>query len=243
MSSYLEAIAALGKGNLHPGGFSHTLKLLRNFIVSQEDIVLDIGCGTGRTACYLAKTYCAHVFGLDNSEKMIAKAKSRAAREGAEVHFLTGDVLDMPFRDEVADMILIESVLVFLPVQEALKECYRVLKKKGFLAAIELVVAETLPVFAKEHLTALCGLPQVPSFNEWLGHFDRAGFSRVSAKENRYPGFLDGIKEMLHFDPYQVVSQDIFTDRKLKTALKQYMRLVLQNREHLGFGTFILRKD
>ncbi len=243
MSSYLEAITALGKGNLHPGGFSHTLKLLRNFIISDEDIILDIGCGTGRTACYLAKTYGAHVFGLDKSEKMITKAKSRAAQEGAAVHFLTGDVLDMPFRDEVADMILIESVLVFLPVQAALKECYRVLKKRGFLAAIELVAAETLPVLAKEYLMALCGLPQVPSFKEWIVHFDRAGFSWALAKESRYPGFLDSIREMLHVDPFQVVSQDIFTDRKLKMALRQYMRLVLQNRKRLGFGTFILSKD
>ena len=61
MSSYLKAITALGGGSLHPGGFTGTLGILRNFTIAQDEVILDLGCGTGRTASHLAKIYRAHV--------------------------------------------------------------------------------------------------------------------------------------------------------------------------------------
>lgn len=113
-----------------PGGFTGTLGILRNFTIAQDEVILDLGCGTGRTASHLAKIYRAHVFALDNSETMLSKAKSRALQEGAEVHFVLGDMLDLPFKDNIADLVIVESVLIFLPVRAALQECFRVLKKR-----------------------------------------------------------------------------------------------------------------
>ena len=242
MSSYLDAIAVLGNGSLHPGGFSHTLEILRRFSISPEDIVLDIGCGTGRTACHIAATYGAHVFALDNSDKMLAKAKARAAREGVEVHFIHGDILDMPFRDEVADLVFIESVLIFLPVPAALKECFRVLKRNGILVDVELLAAETLPPAAGEQIKAICGLPQIPTLQEWIEHFNNAGFARAIVRQNRFPGLMDNLKEMLYKDPHRAVSPELATDRELSRILLQYRSLVVRNRRHLGFGNFIVRK-
>lgn len=133
MNLYLEAVSALGRSSLHPGGFAHTLEILSKFNLSDEDFVLDIGCGTGRTACHIAKSFKARVFALDKSEKMLAKAKSRASQENVEVQFVLGDALNMHFYDEVFDLIFIESVLIFIPVRKALKECFRVLKRNGSL--------------------------------------------------------------------------------------------------------------
>ncbi|MDD2554489.1 MAG: class I SAM-dependent methyltransferase, partial [Desulfotomaculaceae bacterium] len=122
MNSYLEAITSLGYGNLHPGGFSHSIKVMSGIPIASNSIILDIGCGTGRTACYLSKTRGAYVFGLDISQKMIEKAQARNLRAGTEAQFIVGNALDMPFRDEVADIVLIESLLIFLPAEEVLKE-------------------------------------------------------------------------------------------------------------------------
>lgn len=243
MSSYLEAIAAMGNGSLHPGGFSHTLEILRKFSIANEDIILDVGCGTGRTACYLAKTYGAHVFALDNSEKMLIKAKSRAVQEGADVHFVLGDALDMPFRDEVADLIFIESVLIFLPVRAVLKECFRVLKRKGILVDVEMMAHESLPPGAREQIKAICGLPQIPTLKEWIEHYDKAGFAQAIIRQSKFPGLLENLKEMLYADSHRVVSPELRTDRELNKILQKYKGLILKNRRHLGFGTFIVGKD
>lgn len=242
MSSYLEAIAALGYGSLHPGGFSHTLEILRKFSISAEDIILDIGCGTGRTACYMAKTYGAHVFALDNSEKMLAKAETRALQEGADVHFVLGDALDLPFRDEVADLIFVESVLIFLPVRDVLKECFRVLKRNGILVDVEMLAGELLPPDAGEQIKAICGLPQIPTLKEWIGHYEHAGFAQALVRQSRFPGLLENLKEILHADPHRVVSPELRTDRELNKIIQHYKGLILRNRRHLGFGTFIVRK-
>lgn len=242
MSSYLEAITALGYGNLHPGGFSHTVKVLNTLPIKQNSIVLDIGCGTGRTACYLAKKYGAHVFGLDNSQKMIDKAKRRAVQEMADVHFVLGDALNMPFYDKVADIILIESLLIFLPPGKALRECFRVLKKGGLVVDVELLANDTLPQPAREQIKEICGVTQVPFLGEWTAQFEHAGFKRLFVAQNKLPGVLDHIKEMLYVDRYREVSQEIRTNWELKSLLFKYKILILANRSHLGFGTFVFAK-
>lgn len=243
MSSYLDAIAAMGGGSLHPGGFHHTLKILRDFSISRDDIIIDVGCGTGRTACHLAKTYGAHVFALDNSAKMLSKARIRAEQEKADVYFVLGDVLDMPFRDKAADLMMIESVLVFLPLLKGIKECFRVLKRKGILVDVELLAKDSLPPDAREQVKAVCGLPQIPSFKEWLQAFEKAGFCQIAASCKNFPGPLDNLKEILHGGANSIFSAEIMSNAKLSQPLQEYQGLMQRYRNHFGFGTFIYRKN
>ncbi|OPX84923.1 MAG: Demethylrebeccamycin-D-glucose O-methyltransferase [Pelotomaculum sp. PtaB.Bin104] len=242
MSSYLEAATAMGTGSLHPGGFMHTLKVLQLFSLTPEDIVIDIGCGAGRTACHIAKSSGAYVFGLDNSQEMLDKAKFRAAREGLQVQFVHGDAGDLPFLDNVADLILIESVLIFLPKVRVIDECLRVLKKGGMLVSTELLADQSMPAAAKEQVQSTCGLTGIPSFEEWLDMFQSAGFTRTGAWRNSFPGPLQNLINILHPDPYQVVSQSARTNREINQVLRSYQRLMQKNRKYLGYGTFIMKK-
>lgn len=56
---------------------------------------LDVGCGSGRDAVYLAKRGW-QVTAVDFVDAAIAKARQRAAQEGADVEWVTGDVSDLP---------------------------------------------------------------------------------------------------------------------------------------------------
>ena len=58
---------------------------------------IDIGCGTGDNAIWLAKQQF-QMSGVDVSEIAIAEAKKRAARAGVECNFITGDF----FLDRIA---------------------------------------------------------------------------------------------------------------------------------------------
>lgn len=242
MSSYLEAITTLGYGNLHPGGFSHSIKILSGIPISRKSVVLDIGCGTGRTACYLSKTRGPYVFGLDKSVKMIEKAKARNLQEGTDVNFIIGDALDMPFRDEVADIVLIESLLIFLPAEQALKECRRALKPGGLIIDIELLAGRSLPEYARQQLKIVCGLPKILSFEEYTELYENAGFKRISSVRSKLPGPLDNMKEMLYIDRNRILSKEKMNHEYVKTLL-QYRLLILTNRNHLEFGTFIYQKS
>ncbi|GEM_PF-1369519 len=243
MSSYLKAITALGGGSLHPGGFTGTLGILRNFTIAQDEVILDLGCGTGRTASHLAKIYRAHVFALDNSETMLSKAKSRALQEGAEVHFVLGDMLDLPFKDNIADLVIVESVLIFLPVRAALQECFRVLKKKGYLVCVEMFANGSLPDNEREELKNVCGLYQIPSYQEWLNYFQTTGFTFVKTRQNKFPGPLESLKELFNPDPCCFMPREQVLDPAFLSVLFKYKRLMIRNKKHLGFGTFILIKE
>ena len=59
---------------------------------------LDICCGTGTEAIYLAKKGF-EVSGIDISEKAIEIAEKKAEEEKLIVDFKTGDVLNMPYPD------------------------------------------------------------------------------------------------------------------------------------------------
>ena len=56
-------MAGLGGDMLHAGGMKRTEDLAGMRRVSEGKIVLDVGCGYGKTAAFLAKKYGCEVFG------------------------------------------------------------------------------------------------------------------------------------------------------------------------------------
>jgi SAM-dependent methyltransferase len=56
---------------------------------------LDVGCGGGRDAVHLAN-HGWQVTAVDSAGAAIARARQRAAQEGADVEWITGDVSDLP---------------------------------------------------------------------------------------------------------------------------------------------------
>jgi 2-polyprenyl-3-methyl-5-hydroxy-6-metoxy-1,4-benzoquinol methylase len=58
------------------------------------DRVLDVGCGTGENALYLA-SLGLEVTGVDWSERAIAAARAKAAQRRLTVEFIAADALDL----------------------------------------------------------------------------------------------------------------------------------------------------
>jgi cyclopropane fatty-acyl-phospholipid synthase-like methyltransferase len=56
---------------LHPGGFRATRILTESSQINEQTKVLDIGCGKGTTAVYLAEKYGCPVVGIDISADMV----------------------------------------------------------------------------------------------------------------------------------------------------------------------------
>ncbi|WKL04724.1 methyltransferase domain-containing protein [Paenibacillus amylolyticus] len=129
---YHDMLARLGEGSAHPGGFLATLKLLESLSLPVDSHILEIGCGTGRTACYLAKRGY-QVTAIDLNRQMLDKAVRRARRERVDVRFVQADVASLPFPENHFDMVFVESVTIFTPWRSALTEYRRVLKPAGLL--------------------------------------------------------------------------------------------------------------
>jgi len=99
--------------------------------------VLDVGCGTGEMSCLLAEMGYI-VTGVDLSERMLQKARSKANVADLKVRFEPGDAEKLSFEDESFDAVINRHVFwTLLRPRSALQEWKRVLKNKGRLIVID----------------------------------------------------------------------------------------------------------
>lgn len=95
--------------------------------------VLDVGCGAGQEAIFLAQQGFS-VIGIDLSEEAIKIAQSKAATAGVNVDWRTGNVLQLPLEDHSIDLINDRGCFHMIPTEKRTKyaaEMARVLKPNG----------------------------------------------------------------------------------------------------------------
>lgn len=99
--------------------------------VARADHVLEVACGSGGPALYLAGKHGSRVTGIDVNENGIATAEQAAlSSHSAEVHFRVADVNQrLPFEDASFDAIVcVDSMNHFRDQLGVLREWHRVLK-------------------------------------------------------------------------------------------------------------------
>lgn len=103
--------------------------------VPQNGIALDVGCGAGRDAIFLAQ--CGYkVIAIDISEKAIEIAKERATEAQVEVEWRCGNVLELSITDQSVEFITDRGCFHLISENDRAKyaqEITRVLKPGGTL--------------------------------------------------------------------------------------------------------------
>jgi ubiquinone/menaquinone biosynthesis C-methylase UbiE len=137
--TYLDMQAYVGITK-HIGGRAATNELLSLCHIDKAREVSVVGCGIGVSCAYIAKKSGCRVVGVDISEKMIEWSHKRAREERVEdkVEFRVADVLDLPFKDDRFDAVLVESVIAFVDNKaRAIHECVRVTRPGGYVGLNE----------------------------------------------------------------------------------------------------------
>ena len=99
---------------------------------------LDIGCGDGGLASFLAERG-ASVVGIDPDPRMLQVAAARAAAKRLPIEFVEGRAEALPFPDDSFDLVTAIAVLCFVrDGRTALREMHRVLRPHGRLVLGEL---------------------------------------------------------------------------------------------------------
>ena len=113
-SSYFDAQAYWGVTK-HMGGVDATDELATLCHIGKDQIILEVGCGTGVSTCHLVKRYGCQVIGVDLSDKMIEWSRKRARRKsiGHKIQFRVADAQNLPFDDHFFDAVICESVTTF----------------------------------------------------------------------------------------------------------------------------------
>jgi SAM-dependent methyltransferase len=124
----------------HLGGVAATEALIDLCKIGTDSYILDVGCGVGVTACYLAQKTGCKVMGIDIVPAMVEKSRQRAERLGLkeQVDFRVADVQNLPFEDQLFDAVISESVTAFPPdKRKAVNEYARVTKPGGYIGLNE----------------------------------------------------------------------------------------------------------
>ena len=201
--TYLEILAYLGMTR-HLGAWNSTKELATLCHIENGKHILEVGCGTGKTASWYAKRRGCRVIGVDLSPRMIEWAKETAQREGVlnQVEFKTADARQLPFDDATFDAVLCESVLGFVPDKaNALREFIRVCKPGGYVGMNESTwLAAPVPHEIVETLaTAGFSGAQLITLDEWSEILKYIGIERH--RHENVPHFgarrCDGSREMV----------------------------------------------
>ena len=127
-----------GEGFLSPGGPGEVDRVLAGIDLTGKT-VLDVGCGSGGIAVYLATQHgAARVTGLDVENPVIESARRRAAAKGLadKVDFVLATPGPLPFPDVSFDMVFSKDAIIHVPDKTAIyAEIFRVLKPGGQFAA------------------------------------------------------------------------------------------------------------
>ncbi len=103
----------------------------------QDAIVLDLGAGTGDLSAEFRRQGAGHVFGLDVSASMLARAEQKFGSDG--IDWLQGDALHLPFADESFDVVASAFVMRNLPdLAGSFEEMARVLRPGGRLVGLDI---------------------------------------------------------------------------------------------------------
>lgn len=127
---------ALGSyGEIAPELLPASAHLVNAANVGPRDSVLDVACGTGITSI-TARKQNANVTGLDLTPELLAQAKQEASIASIEdIEWKEGDVEDLPFEDNVFDVVLSSFGHMFSPRPEiCISEIIRVTKSGGRIA-------------------------------------------------------------------------------------------------------------
>ena len=149
----------------HPEAMEHTNEIMSGLADLGPAIrVLDLGCGYGSTARYLARSYGCTVTGINISEKELELARLRAAEAGLEhlLSFEQGDFHSLLYENESFDVVWSqEAFLHGADKSLIISEARRVLKGGGTLIFTDIVVRSETPASDRERIYDRISSPEM----------------------------------------------------------------------------------
>ncbi|MDQ2949260.1 MAG: class I SAM-dependent methyltransferase [Acidobacteriota bacterium] len=149
----------------HTEEISQALEVL--LLSRQKPEVLEVGCGPGHYARRLAMRFPQiDVTGIDLSESLLARARSKAARDGiANCKFLLADALTLPNTIAPVDLLIASRLfLIMADPDVALSATFAALKPGGLMFIAEPVsrFRAAIPIFCMRVLDFALGNGSMP---------------------------------------------------------------------------------
>jgi ubiquinone/menaquinone biosynthesis C-methylase UbiE len=195
--------------SFHPGGLQLTGQLGRMLGLSSASRVLDVACGKGTTAVFLAKEFGCEVFGIDYGDQNVAAARSLAQADHVDsrVQFDRSDAENLPFSDGSFNAVICECAFCTFPEKAAsATEFFRVLRPGGRVGVSDLTRAEVLPKDLDGLLAWVACIGDAQTVEGYVAYLQDAGFSVDSIEQQN-----DALKEMVDQVRLKLLGAEIMT--------------------------------
>lgn len=191
-----------GVDEFHMGGRPATMALAEGLAISADHKVLDIGCGLGGTARFLASTYGCQVSGIDLTPEYIEvgnRLNEGLALED-KIDLQVASATNLPFENDVFDRASMLHVGMNIADKKTLtSEAGRVLKSGGLFGVFDVMRLGDEPIeypvaWAADESTSFVG-----SIDDYRAALVEAGFEIVEVVEKREFAlkFFEAIKARL----------------------------------------------
>lgn len=153
--SVLDLVRLSPRAVFPPGGEELYRQIARLTELAAGMTVLDAACGRGVSTAFLARSYGVEAHGLDPDAALVEEAEERSRAEDLEtvLHFQHAPLDDIPYKDEIFDVVIGEIGLGALTEPErAVRELVRVVRPRGAVVLVQLTWTGHLEDARKDRL-------------------------------------------------------------------------------------------
>jgi ubiquinone/menaquinone biosynthesis C-methylase UbiE/uncharacterized protein YbaR (Trm112 family) len=159
--------------------YSHVKKYIK-----KSGFFLEAGCGPSKLSCLLSKEGINTV-GIDISFNSLKLAQRLFEREKVNGFLVCGDMLNMPFKDDIFSFIYTGGAIEhFEDTSNSVREIYRCLNKNGFTTNTVPCVSLSTPykILKAGHIPEIFWLKEIVKFVQIIilkGSFMRFGYTKT----------------------------------------------------------------
>lgn len=157
--------------------------------LSDRDLIVEVGCGTGRLTIPLAGLTPARVVGVDPEARMLEVARAKDADR--RIEWRPGTAYRLPVARDQATLVLMAMVVHLLKQRtRAFREARRILKPAGQLSLWTFTQQDIRDFYLNGYFPSipLIDLARFPDHRTIESELIRAGFETVTTKIEREQG-------------------------------------------------------
>lgn len=109
-------------------------ELIKSLPIDNNDLVLDLACGTGIVSNLIYQKTNRQVIGLDISSEMISRAKAKYSEDIAK--YFVGDFYDFKYEESFNAIVVFDAYPHFTDKNKFIAACRNNLKDKGYLCIL-----------------------------------------------------------------------------------------------------------